>query len=481
MAKKGKGLSPAEFAIFQENEAFWQGNYLTYVKSLTSQKDQELAQVRRRFQSSFRTIAPDHYVFTFAFTNPEEVLAQIPETLVVEIEVGEDFPRALRRVGIVEREVDPGTKAALERGLALKCEELGSFWRVIRLMDSHIGEIYQLGVASLQSPALSLAAETDPEDTTSNSAPIPEEFKTNEPIPDNASEAFQAALSVLDPSNAEQKQRLSRAPVHRYRAATQFVMLKNVGSAACLGAILAVNCARCKRLEEVKLAADGSEAFAGQIECGNCHQSLYLDFHPLILHEKNTTNLGEIQSQGCSPLRVLYFAYKVSCFSCSTDIPTGFSGILEKLSANCPQCEAKFAFSIGQVEFLSGTEEPLEKGQKRSKPRTQLIVGQPLPQNGICKHYKHSYRWFRFRCCQNVFPCDKCHEEQTEVHEYDRADFMVCGYCSAEQKIGSLVTCVKCRQSLTQEASADKKFWEGGKGCRNPKQMSKNEKRKYRK
>jgi len=478
MAKKGKGLSPAELAIFQENEAFWQGNYPAYVKSLTSLKDQELAQVRRRFQSSFRTIAPDNYVFTFAFTNPEEVLAQIPEVLTVEIEVGEEFPRALRRVGIVESGGDPGTRAALERGLALKCEELGSFWRVVRLMDSHIGEIYQLGVESLQPLALPIEAEGDQEDSPPCLVPISEESKTTSDV---VSEAFQADIAAKNPSNAGEKLRLSRAPVHHYRATTQFVMLKNVGSAACLGAILAVNCARCKRLEEIKLEPEGSESFAGQTECGNCHQALYADFHPLILHEQNTANLGEVKSQGCAPLRVLYFSYKVSCFACSTDIPTGPNGILEKLSANCPQCAAKFAFSIGQVEFLTDAEEPAERGQKRSKPRTQLIVGQPLLQNGVCKHYKHSYRWFRFRCCQNVFPCDKCHEEQTEAHEYDRADFMVCGYCSTEQKIGAIVTCVKCRQSLTQEASADKKFWEGGKGCRNPQQMSKNERRKYRK
>lgn len=30
--------------------------------------------------------------------------------------------------------------------------------------------------------------------------------------------------------------------------------------------------------------------------------------------------------------------------------------------------------------------------------------------HGICKHYKHSYRWFKFPC-GNVFPCDVCHED----------------------------------------------------------------------
>lgn len=480
MAKKGKGLTPSELAIFNENEAFWQGNYLAYVKSLTSVKDQELAQVRRRFQSSFRTIAPDHYSFRFAFTNPDEVIPQIPLVLVLEIEVGEEFPRGLRSIKVLDSEVDIGITSALERGLMLKCEELGSFWRVIRLMDTHIVEIFELGLARQKASSPQIEMEADASDNPPSSEPMTEESKAKDPVSDTSSEAPQAPSAVQDLSAGE-KLRLSRAPVHRYHASTQFVMLKNVGSAACLSAIMAVNCARCKRLEEVKLEPDGSETFSGQTDCTNCHQTLFLDFKPLILHEQNTNNLGEVKSQGCSPLRVLYFTYKVSCFSCSTDIPTGPTGILEKLSSNCPQCAAKFAFSIGQVEFLSELDQSGDKTQKRSKQRTQLIVGQPLPQNGICKHYKHSYRWFRFRCCQNVFPCDKCHEEQTEAHEYDRADFLICGYCSTEQKIGSIVTCVKCKQALTQEAIGDRRFWEGGKGCRNPKQMSKNDKRKYRK
>ena len=45
--------------------------------------------------------------------------------------------------------------------------------------------------------------------------------------------------------------------------------------------------------------------------------------------------------------------------------------------------------------------------------------GQPLPENGTCKHYSKSYRWLRFPCCGRAFPCDTCHDEQMDhPHEW---------------------------------------------------------------
>lgn len=32
-------------------------------------------------------------------------------------------------------------------------------------------------------------------------------------------------------------------------------------------------------------------------------------------------------------------------------------------------------------------------------PHAVMTVGQPLPDSGTCKHYRHSYRWLRFPCC----------------------------------------------------------------------------------
>ena len=60
-----------------------------------------------------------------------------------------------------------------------------------------------------------------------------------------------------------------------------------------------------------------------------------------------------------------------------------------------------------------------------------IRVGNPLPDQGTCKHYRKSTRWFRFPCCSRVFPCDTCHEENNkDGHEMLRANRMLCGFCS---------------------------------------------------
>lgn len=59
--------------------------------------------------------------------------------------------------------------------------------------------------------------------------------------------------------------------------------------------------------------------------------------------------------------------------------------------------------------------------------------GKPLPDNGICKHYKKSYRWLRFPCCGKCYPCDLCHNEKEGDHDMKFAVRMLCGHCAKEQ------------------------------------------------
>lgn len=38
----------------------------------------------------------------------------------------------------------------------------------------------------------------------------------------------------------------------------------------------------------------------------------------------------------------------------------------------------------------------------------------------------------RFPCCGKSYPCDVCHD-MSEDHPMERANRMICGYCSKEQ------------------------------------------------
>jgi CHY zinc finger. len=52
------------------------------------------------------------------------------------------------------------------------------------------------------------------------------------------------------------------------------------------------------------------------------------------------------------------------------------------------------------------------------KNRGEFKVGNPLPNNGACKHYKNSHRFFRFPCCGKAYPCDDCHNK-VEKHDME--------------------------------------------------------------
>lgn len=97
-----------------------------------------------------------------------------------------------------------------------------------------------------------------------------------------------------------------------------------------------------------------------------------------------------------------------------------------------------------------------------------IQLGKPLPDEGTCKHYKKSYRWFRFPCCGKAFPCDVCHEEK-ENHIMVLANRMICGFCCKEQTYSPDKPCIGCDSSLTRIRSS---HWEGGKGCRDKIKMS---------
>ena len=99
-----------------------------------------------------------------------------------------------------------------------------------------------------------------------------------------------------------------------------------------------------------------------------------------------------------------------------------------------------------------------------------------LPGRGACVHYRKSYRWFRFSCCNKVFACDRCHEE-AEDHPNEWANRMICGWCSREQNY-AVDECRFCGRGVIGKKGRG--FWEGGKGTRDQRMMSRKDPRKYK-
>lgn len=212
-------------------------------------------------------------------------------------------------------------------------------------------------------------------------------------------------------------------------------------------------------------------------ECNRCHLKYAAQFRPEILHE-NSTSFGYIDVENCSMFDLLPTSINISCHECSTlvcipDIKRSY-----KHELNCSQCHTKLIFRFQNVSFevLAVKSEPLlRKSVKiKAKIETTFKVGESLPEKGTCKHYRRSYRWFRFACCNKALPCDICHDDLNLGHELKMASRMICGNCSLEQPF-SQKPC-KCGQLFT---SVSKVHWEGGKGCRNRNNMCNKDSKKF--
>ncbi|CAB3411295.1 unnamed protein product [Caenorhabditis bovis] len=175
------------------------------------------------------------------------------------------------------------------------------------------------------------------------------------------------------------------------------------------------------------------------------------------------------------------------CLRCSTERDTEKINYGEHHKSWCHECHALIELSIATIRFRGNIDEcfgedrqiaaSIPKPKKLVETRSHIQEGQSLPDLGACEHYKKSYRWFRFPCCGKLYPCDTCHEKATNgEHEMKVANRIVCGHCSKEQAFVKNQPCAGCGEGTTRKKTS---FWEGGKGCRDPTRMNKNDAHKF--
>ncbi|KAK1526558.1 CHY zinc finger domain-containing protein [Colletotrichum paranaense] len=238
---------------------------------------------------------------------------------------------------------------------------------------------------------------------------------------------------------------------------------------------LSVKCSRCKTINEIT----GLKHEVPQTStCRKCAAGLAAQFRQTLVHA-NSTRAGFVDLTGCTVSDMLPSTFIPVCAKCST-ASQGLVAVRGDAVTNvCRACHGKFTFKIPTVKFLAlsagglaaPTTGPLKKAEKLG-----LHAGTPLPDRGACAHYRKSYRWFRFSCCAKVHPCDRCHDE-AENHVNEWANRMVCGWCSREQRY-SPEACGFCGRSVIGRKG--KGFWEGGKGTRDRKLMSRKDPRKFK-
>ncbi|KAI1455027.1 hypothetical protein F4805DRAFT_477123 [Annulohypoxylon moriforme] len=238
---------------------------------------------------------------------------------------------------------------------------------------------------------------------------------------------------------------------------------------------LHIKCSRCKMMNAASHLKPNVEQRGS---CTKCKMPFAYRFRPELVHQ-NSARAGYIDVAGCTVHDMFSSTLTPTCGHCSRPSHPLLAVRQEEITNICHNCHMRFSFTIPQVKFLAitpGTEPPPLSAHKRRVERLGLHIGEPLPSRGTCQHYRRSYRWFRFSCCDKVHACDRCHDE-AEDHVYERAERMVCGWCSREQRY-AVDMCGFCGRSVVGKRGRG--FWEGGKGTRDKGVMSRKDKRKFR-
>ncbi|KAF7534301.1 hypothetical protein G7Z17_g13385 [Cylindrodendrum hubeiense] len=238
---------------------------------------------------------------------------------------------------------------------------------------------------------------------------------------------------------------------------------------------LSVKCERCKTINDAAGLKPGVEK---PLSCKKCASSMAVTFRAQLVHE-HSSRAGFLDLSGCKVADMLPSTFIPTCARCSTSSLGLVSVRGETVTNICRDCHAKFTFKIPEVKFLfitPGSLPPPTTGPRRKQEKLGLHAGEPLPNKGACQHYRKSYRWFRFSCCSRVHPCDKCHDDG-EDHVNEWANRMICGWCSREQNY-AVEACGFCGRSVIGRKG--KGFWEGGRGTRDQRTMSRKDPRKHK-
>ena len=255
---------------------------------------------------------------------------------------------------------------------------------------------------------------------------------------------------------------------------------------------VSVKCDRCKEQVDMKDLASSTDVTATRSEtCQKCSATLTATYYSDLMHV-SSNKAGHIEVENCSIVDLLPSVFQPTCLECGTTFPSP-PGVVatqgdSKLTV-CRSCHAKMTFKIPEVKFLrvstAASHNALPLRSRKPKEKLGISAGTPLPDNGRCQHYSKSYRWFRFSCCNRVFPCDKCHDsaatnpaQKENPHANEHAERMICGWCSREQRYHP-EECRMCGRSVVKKTTATS-FWEGGRGQRDKSLMSKNEGRKFK-
>eukprot|EP00039_Didymoeca_costata_P011389 m.159863 g.159863 ORF g.159863 m.159863 type:complete len:637 (+) comp15159_c0_seq14:255-2165(+) len=265
-------------------------------------------------------------------------------------------------------------------------------------------------------------------------------------------------------------------------------MLWNVGTVRPHLIKVVVSCMRCQLQRTMELSGLYTDQSSLRVRCGKCTSNMAASVRPVLLHETSST-LCYFDSEDCNVVDVLDVMTVSSCIGCGDDYNMAPMKRNFRVEKGCNNCEHKLALQAKKFELtvlstpkISGARSVGGGSNNKAKKVTQqmtLVQGQPLPENGACKHFTKSLRWMRFPCCGRAYPCPTCHELDgcEGAVNGTLATRMICGKCSKEQNFTNAGGCVACGFHMGKGTKSN--FWQGGGGSRDTTTLSKKDTRKH--
>ena len=132
-----------------------------------------------------------------------------------------------------------------------------------------------------------------------------------------------------------------------------------------------IECNKCKEVNKAN----------GPITCTKCHSDIGFTYVSVL----NQDYLGLFIPKKCRLICIKPSKFQFSCKSCQSNYESDSVGIGKSFSLKCYECFSTLYFKIEKIILIE-------------KKDVKITPGVELPDKGTCKHYKKSYRWFRFFC-----------------------------------------------------------------------------------
>eukprot|EP01026_Neomeris_dumetosa_P058539 TRINITY_DN5453_c0_g1_i5.p1 TRINITY_DN5453_c0_g1~~TRINITY_DN5453_c0_g1_i5.p1 ORF type:complete len:807 (-),score=134.73 TRINITY_DN5453_c0_g1_i5:335-2419(-) len=381
----------------------------------------------------------------------------------------------------------------------------------LNFLENYAGQFYEM-VKELEHRNQSGGSNQEESDEDNSSSEVSSEDRIcddREDYSDYSSDEQQNGEEVDSDLQNEESQPATNVEGQQRRFILQLSNLKldNIDAIQCLQLQLQIVCERCGQGWPLKFnssavdsssktSSSNSNSVVISDDCPHCHRSTSVGCQFKLIHEFNDS-IASLTCVACFPVDWLPSMLSVQCTECGQQFALRDVQVGQSAFKDCRSCYKKCEVQFASIQFNLIKESNSQRKQQKKKSAVKtsskgskkppqfngaLKVGQPLPATGTCKHYQHSHKWYRFPCCGQRFPCDLCHEEHTDGHDIKWANRLVCGFCSMEQSLTK--TCVNCNKRLATGAShpsgRNTRFWEGGKGCRDPRRMHGKDPHKYK-